>query len=136
MTKSIFAHYGDTIYEVSQINKDKVRLISQNGKDINIGFNEKKYPDIYLGKENLPKLFIKEVDKSSLAELYSLEYKAIYQDQEFDLIINRISGEKSIGTSNAEFARKYSLGRVDKYYYKRKVQDNEIRIIKEKKSLI
>ncbi|MBU5266431.1 hypothetical protein [Virgibacillus proomii] len=135
MTSSIFAQFDGGIYRVSSIKDNIVRLVSDNEQDIKKGFVEKVYPDIYLNKDSLPRLFIKEVDKTSLIELYKITWKVIYKNGIFELI-NENKQDVIIGTSNAKLARIYKMDRVDKYYYEKQVPKNEVKIIKERKDLL
>ncbi|NBJ71640.1 MULTISPECIES: hypothetical protein [Clostridia] len=135
MTSSIFAQFDGDIYIVSSVKDNIVRLVSDNEQDIKKGFVEKVYPDIYLNKDSLPRLFIKEVDKTSLIELYKITWKIIYKNEIFELIKEN-KQDVIIGTPNAKLARKYKMDRVDKYYYEKQIPKNEVKIIKERKDLL
>ncbi|WP_077321500.1 hypothetical protein [Virgibacillus proomii] len=115
------------IYRVSSIKDNIVRLVSDNEQEIKKGFVEKVYPDIYLNKDSLPRLFIKEVDKTSLIELYKITWKIFYKNGIFELIKEN-KQDVIIGTPNAKLARTYKMDRVDKYYYEKQIPKNEVKI--------
>lgn len=133
MEKGVFAKYKNKTYRVSNIDKKKIRLVSEDKEDINNGFTEKIYPGHYQNEHNLPKIYINQVERSEIEELHEIEYNAKYRGNEFNLSFNKANSVFKIGTTNAELAKENGLERTDKYYYEKQVELFEIEIIKKKK---
>ncbi|SDZ50617.1 hypothetical protein SAMN05421736_11534 [Evansella caseinilytica] len=135
MEKGLFAVYKNKTYKVSNINGNIIRLVSQDKIDLNNDFNEKKYPSNIQNKDSLPKLFIKEVKRAEIDEIYEIDYDAKYKGKVYSLSFNKQNSEFWLGTNDAELARKYGFERTDKYYYEKRVELTEIEIIKKKKNM-
>ncbi|MEB6551072.1 hypothetical protein MXL46_18650 [Heyndrickxia sporothermodurans] len=83
MEKGTFAKYTNKTYRVSNIDVDCIRLVSEDQADLNNGFKEKIYPSNYKDIANLPRLYIKEIKKAEIDEIYEVDYKAKYKGNIF-----------------------------------------------------
>ncbi|MCK0472328.1 hypothetical protein [Halalkalibacter sp. APA_J-10(15)] len=135
MEKGIFAKYMNKIYRVSNIDGDTIRLVSEDRADLKNEFKEKIYPINYKDRSNLPRLYIKEIKKAKIDEIYEIDYKAKYKGNILNLSINKVGTELRLGTTDTEFAKNNGFERTDKYYYEKTVNQDEIEIIKIKKNL-
>ncbi|EIT83731.1 hypothetical protein A374_18965, partial [Fictibacillus macauensis ZFHKF-1] len=88
MEKGTFARYMNKTFRVSIRGDDCIRLISEDQADVNNGFKKHIYPSYYKDRDRLPKLYIKEVKKADLDELYEVDYKAKYNGTIFNLHFN------------------------------------------------
>ncbi|MCC5804371.1 hypothetical protein [Rossellomorea vietnamensis] len=95
--------------------------MSENQSNLNNGFKEKIYPSNYNNSANLPRLFISEVKKEEIDEIYEIDYKAKYRGNMFNLSISKTKAQFKIGTVDAELARRNGFERTDKYYYEKEV---------------
>jgi hypothetical protein len=135
MEKGTFAKYKYKIYKVSDIDGDRIGLVSEDQSDLNNGFKEKIYPSNYKNSANLPRLFISEVKKEEIDEIYEIDYKAKYKGNMFNLSFSKTRAQFKIGTVDAELAKRNGLERTDKYYYEKVVNKEEIEVLKITKSL-
>ncbi|WP_026692775.1 hypothetical protein [Peribacillus kribbensis] len=129
MEKGTFAKYTSKIFRVSNIDGDSIRLVSENQADLNNGFKEKIYPSSYKDSANLPRLYIKEIKKAELDELYEVDYKARYKGNIYNLSFNKAGSQFRLGTTDAELAKQNGFERTDKYYYEKVVDQDEIEIL-------
>lgn len=135
MDKGTFAKYKNKIFRVSDIDGDKIRLVSEDQMDLNNGFKEKIYPSSYKDIANLPRLYINELKKEEIDEIYEVDYKAKYKGNIFNLSFNKAATQFRIGTINAELAKQNGFERTDKYYYEKVVNQDEIEVLKFTKDL-
>lgn len=127
MRKGLFAKYSGKIYRAN-IHKDSlIKLISEDVNDEDLGFKLKIYPDYYKDKESLPKLYIKEVSKLKISELFEVETKVKYKGYIFNVSSEK-SGNYFIGTSDATLAKELNFDRTDKYYYEKWVAEDEVEV--------
>ncbi|WP_419881015.1 hypothetical protein ACN6MY_15605 [Peribacillus sp. B-H-3] len=129
MEKGTFAKYTSKIFRVSNIDGDSIRLVSEDKVDLNNGFKEKIYPSNYKDSANLPRLYIKEMNKVELDEIYEVDYKAKYRGNIYNLNFNKEGSQFRLGTTNAELARQNGFERTDKYYYEKIVDQDEIEVL-------
>ncbi|KIL43109.1 hypothetical protein [Jeotgalibacillus campisalis] len=134
MEKGIFARYKNKTFRVSTIDGETVRLVSEES-NISEGFKELIYPSNYKDRNNLPTLYIKEVKKVEIEEIYEVDYKAKFRGEKFNLSFNKAGSEFRLGTMHAELANQYGFERTDKYYYEKIVNENEIEVIEVQKKL-
>lgn len=130
MEKGTFAKYTNKVFRVSNIDNDNIRLVSEDQTDLNNGFKEKMYPSNFKDSANLPRLYIKEVKKSEIDEIYEVDYKAKYKGNIFNLSFNNVGSQFRLGTNNAELAKQNGFERTDKYYYEKIVNQDEIEVLK------
>lgn len=135
MEKGTFAKYINKVFRVSNIENGIIRLVSEDRSDLNNGFIEKIYPSNYKDRAYLPKLYIKEVKKEEIEEIFEIDYKAKYKDNIFNISSNKIGSQYRIGTTDAEIAQQNGFNRTDKYYYEKLVNQDEIDILKISKKL-
>ena len=136
MEKGTYAKYLNKIFRVSDIEEDIIRLVSENKVDLINGFKEKIYPSNYKNRSDLPILYIKEVKKEEIDEIYEIDYKAKYKGNIFNLGFNKAGSQFRLGTTNAEIAQQYGFERTDKYYYEKLVNQDEIEVLKIIKELL
>lgn len=80
-------------------------------------------------------MYIKEVKKEEIEEIFEIDYKAKYKDNIFNISSNKIDSQYRIGTTDAEIAQQNGFNRTDKYYYEKLVNQDEIDILKISKKL-
>ncbi|PKR82386.1 hypothetical protein [Heyndrickxia camelliae] len=129
MEKGIFAKYTNKIFRVSNIDGDIIRLVSDDQADLNNGFKEKIYPSNYKDSANLPRIYIKEINKAEIDEIYEVDYKAKYKGNIFNLSFSNSGSQFRLGTNNAELAKQNGFERTDKYYYEKIVNQDEIEVL-------
>ncbi|EIT87221.1 hypothetical protein A374_01354 [Fictibacillus macauensis ZFHKF-1] len=135
MKKGTFARYMNKTFRVSDRNGSHIGLVSENQADVDNGFLEYIYPSYYKDSDSSPKLYIKEVKKADLDELYEVDYEAKYNGYIFNLDFYEDGTKLSLGTSETEPARQNGFERTDKYYYEKSVKKDEIEIIEMIKKL-
>ncbi|WP_053218443.1 hypothetical protein [Virgibacillus senegalensis] len=135
MEKGRFAKYKNKIFRVSNINGDNIRLVSEDLADLNNGFKEKVYSGNIKDSTNLPRLYIKEVKKKEIDEIFEVDYKARHKGHIFNLSFNASGSQFRLGTTNAELAKQNGFERTDKYYYEKIVTQDEIEVLKFTKNL-
>ncbi|WP_369899945.1 hypothetical protein [Bacillus manliponensis] len=135
MKKGLFAQYHNKFYYVSKISNDIIRLVSQCERDIKDGFKEKVYPEYYQNRNELPKIYIKEIRKEDVEKLYEIDYKAQYRGHTVNISSSEKEGDVNLGTGDAELAKELGFERTDKYYYEKWVSKDEVQIIEEKKEI-
>ncbi|MBU5465781.1 hypothetical protein KQI49_02930 [Virgibacillus sp. MSJ-26] len=131
MRNGLYADYLKKVYQVSDIDGDKIRLVSKDKNDKELGFKLKVYPDFYKEKENLPRLYIKEVIKKDLNDLFELSTLAIYKNNKFEFI-SKSKDRVLLGTTDAALANKLKFDRTDKYYYEKWVSIEDVELFEEK----
>ncbi|TXC78490.1 hypothetical protein FS935_22770 [Metabacillus litoralis] len=129
MEKGTFAKYTNKTFKVSNINGDCIRLVSDDQDDLENGFREKIYPSPFKESANLPRLYIKEVKKADIDEIYEVDYKAKYKGNIFNLSFNKTGSQLRLGTINADLAKQNGFDRTDKYYYEKIVNQDEIEVL-------
>ncbi|TDL31193.1 hypothetical protein E2R51_15525 [Jeotgalibacillus sp. S-D1] len=100
---------------------------------MNNGFEEKIYPSNYKDRSNLPRLYIKEIKREEIDEIFEVDYKAKYIKNLFNLSTNKTGSQFRIGTIDAELAKQNGFERTDKYYYEKIVEEDEIEVKQIKK---
>jgi hypothetical protein len=134
MRKGMFAEYRGSIYQAEIIDDLQIKLVSRDVKDQALGFKLKIYPEYYKGIKNLPEIYLKDVNKDDIIELFEVNPKSKYKGYKFN-----ISGEKNghvhIGTNDATLAKDLGFERTDKYYYEKWVPKNEVEIFEERKEI-
>ncbi|WP_052353853.1 hypothetical protein [Neobacillus jeddahensis] len=134
MRKGLFAKYSGKIYRAN-IQKDSlIKLISEDANDEDLGFKMKIYPDYYKNKESLPKLYIKEVSKHKINELFEVETKVKYKGYIFNVSSEK-GGNYYIGTTDAALAKALNFDRTDKYYYEKWVAEEDVEVFEEIKEI-
>lgn len=136
MEKGTFAKYKNKIFRVSNIDGDNIRLVSEDLADLNNGFKEKLYSVNIKDSTNLPSLYIKEVKKEEIDEIFEVDYKARQKGNIFNLSFNAAGSQFRLGTTNSELAKQNGFERTDKYYYEKIVTQDEIEVLKFKKSVM
>ncbi|RIW30397.1 hypothetical protein D3H55_16820 [Bacillus salacetis] len=129
MEKGTFAKYKNKTYRVTSIEGDVLRLVSKDQEDLKYGFKEKVYPSYYKDSADLPKLFVYEIKKEEADEIYEVDYKAKFNGNVFNLSFNKTATQLRLGTSNAELAKENGFDRMDKYYYDKEVNQDEIEVL-------
>lgn len=124
-----FAKYTNKTFRVSNNDGDSIRLLSDCQADLKNGFKEKIYPSNFKDSANLPRLYIKEVNKADIDEIYEVDYNAKYKGNIFNLSFNKTGSQLRLGTINADLAKQYGFERTDKYYYEKIVNQDEIEVL-------
>lgn len=137
-----YANYQGVTYRVSKIDNDSIRLVSEDEKSINFGFSlripDKKYSEDpkYRGIK-FPDVYIKIVSRKDLNDLYRIHYYAEYEGLSFQIVTTNILRKTiTIGTNDAEIARKYDFIRPDKYYFEKELPLSEVQVVEEKVDLL
>ncbi|MGD7043213.1 hypothetical protein [Jeotgalibacillus proteolyticus] len=133
MKKGIFAKHKNKTFNVSNIDGETIRLVSEDS-NTSEEFTKVIYSSKYIDRENLPTLYFKEIKKAEIDEMYEVDYKATYRGEKFNLSFNN-TGSEFRRTIDAELAYQYGFKRTDKYYYEKVVSESEIEIIEVKKKL-
>ena len=97
MEKGTFAKYKNKIFRVSNIDGDNIRLVSEDLADLNNGFKEKIYSVNIKDSTNLPSLYIKEVKKEEIDEIFEVNYKARHIGIIFSLSFNAAGSQFRLG---------------------------------------
>lgn len=134
MRKGLFAKYKESNYQAEILSDSLIKLVSSEVKDKELGFNLKIYPEYYKDAKNLPKLYLKEVNRNDIIELFEVFPKSRYKGHEFNVSREK-NGNVNIGTVDATLAKKMGFERTDKYYYEKWVPKNEVEIFEERKEI-
>ncbi|MDO6657828.1 hypothetical protein [Anaerobacillus sp. 1_MG-2023] len=135
MEKGVYARYNQNVYSVSKNDLNYIRMVSKNKSDLNNGFVEKTYPNNIKDIKNLPEIYIKEVKRSEVEQLFKLDYKAKYNGHIFNVVFPKDQTKVKLGTTDAELAKENDFERTDKYYYEKLVDVQDVKLIELKQEL-
>ncbi|WP_018665498.1 hypothetical protein [Heyndrickxia acidiproducens] len=134
MKKGRYAKYKGKEYKARLLGS-KIRLISKNAKDLDEGFQNKKYPDSYTNIAGLPKLYIKEVDKVEVEDIYDIELNGEIDGLTVQLLDENHT-EYLVATSDVAIGIELELDRKDRDLFLDWVPKSRVKTIIKKKPVI
>ena len=128
MVDGRYATYQGQTFRVSGVHDGYVRLVTEDAASQHLGFEAKTY------EHTAHTLYIKEVPREDIEEVYDIRLEARYEGVIFDLFSD-VDGQWYIGTSDSEKGEAYQLLHTDKYYYSKPVKETEFERILHRSSV-
>lgn len=125
-----YAIYNGKEYRVSE-QDGYARLVSNDPVDLNLGFSEKN-----IGENLKSRIFVKLVSPPEVCEVYDISTYALYKGFEFPVIGKNDQGYILFSGGYSELMDKLEFSRTDKYGYEKIVEEENLDLIYEKKTLI
>lgn len=123
LRKGVYATYKGKEFRCTEVDGGKIKLISDDQKDIGMGFQE---------SSTNRNVYLKIIPVHKANNIFLIIPKAKYKGEFFPVSSGK-DGKVLLDTSNTELAKKYGFERTDKYLYSKYVNEDEIEIVEEKK---